>query len=460
MKRILILAISVFSTLHAATLSDTCRQATWETNGIVRTILPIGDKVYIGGEFTYVGPHTGSGLPINTITGSVLPVYPRVDGSVLAVVADGKGGWFIGGTFTKVEGNVRNNLAHVLADGRLDLNWNPNANGPVMSLVVNGATVYVGGWFSSIGGQPRKNLAALDTVTGMAISWNPNANFGVTTLAVNNTTVYASGNFDSIGGQARNHLAALDRTTGLATSWNPNTDGSGLTNILSLAINDTTVYVGGEFNSIGGQLRGNLAALDATTGLVTSWNPNASAGVLSLAVNGAMVYAGGKFSSIGGQTRNRIAALDAVTGLATNWNPNVNKSINSIVVNGATVYIGGWFDSIGVQTRKNLAAIDAATGLATSWNPQASSEVLALAVNGASVYAGGSFSSIGGQTRNRIAALDAATGLATSWNPNAGNPENKIITSTVRSIAVNGATVYIAGTFSNVGGNFDETLRP
>ena len=37
-----------------------------------------------------------------------------------------------------------------------------------------------------------------------------------------------------------------------------------------------------------------------------------------------MVYAGGAFTNIGGQTRNFIAALDASTGNATNWDPNAN----------------------------------------------------------------------------------------------------------------------------------------
>ena len=38
------------------------------------------------------------------------------------------------------------------------------------------------------------------------------------------------------------------------------------------------VYAGGPFFMIGGQARGSIAALDATTGLATSWNPGASGG--------------------------------------------------------------------------------------------------------------------------------------------------------------------------------------
>ena len=39
------------------------------------------------------------------------------------------------------------------------------------------------------------------------------------------STVYAGGGFTSIGGQARNSIAALDATTGAATAWDPNASG-------------------------------------------------------------------------------------------------------------------------------------------------------------------------------------------------------------------------------------------
>jgi hypothetical protein len=35
------------------------------TNGEVNAIVPAGDKIYIGGNFTQVGPYTGGGVPID-----------------------------------------------------------------------------------------------------------------------------------------------------------------------------------------------------------------------------------------------------------------------------------------------------------------------------------------------------------------------------------------------------------
>jgi len=68
-----------------------------------------------------------------------------------------------------------------------------------------------------------------------------------------------------------------------------------------------------------------------------------------------MVYAGGSFTLIGGQTRNNIAALDATTGAATAWNPDANYIVNTLAVSGSTVYAGGEFISIGPLAQSGIA---------------------------------------------------------------------------------------------------------
>jgi len=443
-----LLALGAWPPAAAGAPSSTPDEQVWVTNGpVYATAIAPDGTTYIGGDFTYVAPNTGSGAALDATSGTPDTSSPQVlGGDVYAAASDGAGGYYIGGAFTKVGGQFRNHIAHILADGSVDLTFNPNANHEVFALAVSGSTIYAGGSFTCIGGQTRNRIAALDAISGGATAWDPSAGSTVYALAVSGSTVYAGGWFTSIGGQARNNIAALDAISGGATAWDPNANGP----VDTLAVSGSTVYVGGYFTSVGGQTRSHIAALDATSGAATAWNPNANSTLFALAVSGSTVYAGGEFTSIGGQTRNRIAALDATTGLATAWNAHANGGVRALAVSGSTVYVGGNFTSIGGQPRHYIAALDATanTNNATAWNPNAGGvltpAVYALAVSGATVYAGGNFTTIGGQTRNRIAALDAISGAATTWDPNAN--------SGVRALAVSGSTVYVGGDFTSIGG--------
>src|SRR6266849_1384519 len=435
-------------------------------NGPVNALLQIGSTLYLGGDFTQVGPPAGSAAMLDPVTGGKpgFAAWPLVNGGITAVTADPAHPrtFYVAGGFTQIGSVAINGLAKILPNGRPDPNWNPRPNGIIYMLIASANTLYVGGFFSSIGGQPRNNLAALDASTGLATDWNPYPQGPLTApgdnssgaLAVQGNTVYVGGGFTFIGGQRRRSIAALDASTGLATDWNP--DPSGIPPyppiVYLIFVSGHTAYAGGVFSAIGGQPRYNLAALDVSTGLATDWNPHAIGSVYSLAINGKTLYAAGAFNSIGGQPRSGIAALDASTGLATDWNPNPNTGITRLAINGDAVYAGGGFTSLGGQNRNLLAAVDPSTGRATDWNPNPEpgheglqyTIISSLALSGSTIYVGGFFASVGGQSRNNIAALDASSGLATVWNPNANQ--------WVQSLAVSGDTVYAGGYFTSVGG--------
>ena len=345
--------------------------------------------------------------PAHALGDTPLPHMPTANGPVYAIVPDGAGGVYIGGNFSQLTPAgggapvLRNDLAHILADGSIAA-WNPGTNGAVFALAVSGSTVYAGGFFGSIGGQLRSSIAALDAATGNATAWNPFSLGRVFAFAVNGNTLYVGGEFTQMGGQTRRGLASFDIPTGNLTAWDPDTNGNIVNTIVT---SGNIVYAGGTFVTIGGQTRNHLAAIDATTGIVTGWNPDADDLVYALAVSGNKVYVGGRFTTIGGQARNRIAALDVTTGLATAWDPNASSRVFALAVSGTTVYAGGQFTTIDGQPRNYIAALDATTGNATAWNPNANNWVNALAVSGTTVYAGGQFTTIDGQPRTNFAAF-------------------------------------------------------
>ena len=103
--------------------------------------------------------------------------------------------------------------------------------------------------------------------------WNPNASGGPAPLfyawqqAV--TTIYAVGNFTtmwwSVEKESRCYRCHYRRSHRL--------ESSAQSNINTVAVSGSTVYIGGYFTQLGGQTRSRIAAIDAITGAPTSWNP-------------------------------------------------------------------------------------------------------------------------------------------------------------------------------------------
>ncbi len=454
--------------------------------------------LYLGGQFTRVGPNSGAFGFVDAVTGGTTPT-PRVEGTVYAIAPDLVGGFYLGGAFQSVGGVPRSNLAYIRADGSLDP-WNPGADAPVYAIQKYNQYVYVGGAFENVGGAARRHVAALGAATGLALGWNADADSvvyalwrnalglwiggrfdqvggqprakvalvdggtgavqawsttvaaspgqfpAVTTLALDAGTIYVGGVFASIGGLSRRNLAALRSSTGLANGWDP--AGTGYVSVNAIVPGGTTVLLAGSFAAVGGQPRACLAKVDAGTGAATAWNPGADGPVRALQVVGQTVYVGGGFSVAGGLPRPGLAAVDLSTGAPRFWDPAAQGDVYALAVaSGVTdrIAVGGGLMSLGAVTRQNLAAIDIATGEVTPWNPGASSWVNAMSVGGSSLYLGGSFTIVGGVGRNGFAAVDLASGVTTAWNPPAPN-------STVECVAAHGNTVYVGGGFTDLGG--------
>jgi len=134
--------------------------------------------------------------------------------------------------------------------------------------------------------------------------------------------------------------------------------------VTTIAVGGGKVFVGGNFNNIGGQARSKIAALNTTSGLADpSWNANApnSATITVIATEGNDVYVGGAFSSLGNQPRNNVARLSATNGNADMWDPNVQGgSVSTLAVGPNAVYLGGTFTYVNnpPQTRNNFAEVD------------------------------------------------------------------------------------------------------
>jgi hypothetical protein len=420
-----------------------------KTNGRVRALAKSGNTLYIGGDFTLIGPFTGPGAVLDAATGAAIgsQIGATMPGAkVRAAAPDGAGGWFVGGQFQLVRGQSRQNLAHILADGSLSP-WLVNVNADVYTIAVVDSVVYIGGAFTIVAGQSRNRVAAVHAVTGTLLPLNPNSDGTVRALAVGGSKLFMGGSFAQVGGQSRAQAAAVDLATGAVTAWDPHASSV----VQALAVSGGTVYAGGQFTGIGDALRNYIAALDTTGGFATSWNPNSMSGVNAVSVRNGVVYAGGQFHAIGGMTRNYIAAIDSASGIPTGWNPNTNLDVNSIAVSDSVIYAGGLFGTVGGLPRAGIAALDKATGAPTPWRSDAVGGVVhVVAVSGGTIYAGGEFSMIGTTPRRYLAAIDVATNTVLPWDP---NPDGQI-----NALALDGSTLFTGGGFSSIGGQPRLTL--
>jgi hypothetical protein len=432
----------------------------WVTNGAVNSIAQSGNTIYVGGEFTYVGPHTGAGAVIDPNSGKTSAKFPAVDGHIYSSLADGKGGWYIGGVFTKVGAIPRNNIAHITRDFEVDQNFHPDVlvwgdrlgsqyGGGVNAMALSGDTLFIGGNFSEINKQKARNLAAFNTVTGAVFDWHLNqVGVGeVASMAIAGSRLFVAGQFSSYDDKGNllfnKQLVAFDTKTSHITDFRIEADDE----ILQMGVVGNELYVSGRFMNIAGKRRGGIASIDTQTGLVTEWdihNAVENAYTKAMTVNDETVFVTGYFI-LDGNSKD-VLIIDHRTKSVKSWyfNSFSQGLIESLAFLDQTLYLGGTFEKIMDYPRANLFAIDINTGAIKDWNPFAGGAVKTLSISNGKIFAGGLFASIGGTKRNNLVALDATNGTALPWDP---NPD-----SWVASIGIYKDLVYVGGGFRNIGG--------
>ena len=229
-------------------------------------------------------------------------------------------------------------------------------NGPVSAIAVSGNTIFLGGSFTQVG-LCTGGLARLDTVTGIADRKFPKVAGQVFTMLEDGSGGwYVGGSFTSIGGVPRNSLAHLRSDMSVESGWDPNVIGS----VYALALSGDTLFVGGDFSSIGGfqsDWKSCLLSVRLSSGALNHWNPAALGTVKALAVIGRRLYVAGEFQYLGAQdtlilggdrpfTRG-LAAVDVSTAYRV-WSSDTDADgiVESMLIANSTMYFGGRFSSV------------------------------------------------------------------------------------------------------------------
>lgn len=443
---------------------------TWGVNGYVEAqVLGEDSARYVGGTFNFAGMNTGSAVlfPLSNSNESPhLISFPEVNGVVHAASGDGRGGWYIGGEFSRVANAPRMNLAHVDSSGRLT-DWNPGVDGPVHAIAVHEGVVVVGGDFSGAGNFSatiaRSRFAAFDEA-GALLPWNPIFDAAVRVLHVANDHLYVGGDFTLVSGawgvSGSDGLAAFRIDTGMVKRLSQANYGS----VHALASDKH----GNLFVGVGAYYSGSyLYAINTESGdISTSWTPLITGPVYTMALDGDNLYVGGSFTSARSsgstqtQPRSRLAAFRAPSatssGLLLSWAPPVSV-VKSMFVKDDAVYVSTSSSGYpGISAfYKGDVEFPLVPGSLVNWMPKVGGPVNVIASSGDVFFAGGSFSVAGGERRLNLAAFDEQ-GYLKDWNPGVSGGASSGV---VQALDFYNGTIYVGGRFTSAGDGFGSLPR-
>ena len=432
-----------------------------------------GEDVWLAGSFTGVM----AGMPQGTYNRIARwdgrewhPLGAGLDGTVHVVLPVGDS-VFVGGEFAVAGGTaVANRLARW--DGTA---WSPVGGGVayagipsmavVKALACDAERLYVGGTFDSVGTGagtvPAPGVAAYVLATGV---WEPLGsgitNVGsageVRALLLMGTTLLVGGYFDAVDGQEISSLGAYDTT---AHTWSGfgagirSGDFTGQVNSLALDAGRSSVYVGGTFTAADGVSGSGVVRLDGRTftglGAFTFYGEPSTATVESVAVSGGRVYAGGEFSTAGNAAASRWAVLE--NGEWSRPGDGVDNVVHALAAYGDGVVVAGDFAFSG-PLRIPSAGIWTGTAWRTfgegpSYDPYADADVYALAVADGGVYVGGYFDQAGALPVGSVGRWDGS-----GWDAMAGGVKGTNGLGTIYAALRLGTDLYIGGDFASAGG--------
>jgi hypothetical protein len=290
-------------------------------------------------------------------------------------------------------------------------------NGTVYSVVMSGDVVFVGGSFTSVTGSngtlPRSRLAALQLSTGRVLAFRADANAPVRALALApGGSLFVGGDFTSVGSAARSRFAEVDATTGTVRTTRRDADAR----VRALAVVGDRIYVGGDFSRFHGAARSRIAALTISSRqLVAGFSPSFNGDVYAITgkPDGSVVYVGGAFTRAAGRAHRYLTGLGrggAVQGPV--FDLVSENQVLALATDGTRLFAGVG----GAKTGNQVARFDPVTG-AKRWFHHMEGDVQAVAYYGGNVYFGFHEGAIGDLTV-RLLAADAATGaLQSSFRP-------------------------------------------
>jgi len=356
-----------------------------------------------GGEVARLDP---DGSVDTGFTASVTAGDPTIHS--VAVQPDGR--VLVGGMFTGINGIPRVRIARLNADGAVDSNFVASVNSSQSFITVShlavqtNAQIVIGGWFESVNGAPHTNIARLNSNGSLDTGYNAQIDTPPNALVLQaDGKVLIGGAFSTVNGQAKPHIARLNTDGTLDPAFIVTVDG----NVDAFAQQaDGKIVISGGFTFVNGIARNRIARLNPDGTLDNTFQSGmagADSYVGCVAVDpGGKVLVGGQYATMNGMGRTNLARLNSNGSLDTNFLADVDSFPEQMVVqpDSRVIIEGSYITTVNGRSRNRLARLQAGLAPVIS-RPRLAGGIFSFDVN-----------AVAGQTYG----VEASTNLPGNWS--------------------------------------------
>lgn len=345
----------------------------------------------------------------NTVSSMVL----QPDGKILA-----------SGHFTQYNGQSRNRIVRINMDGTFDNSFTIGTgfNSFVVSIALQpDGKILAGGNFTSYNGQSRNRIVRLNADGTLDASFNLGTGFPTTVSVIAlqpDGKILAGGHFVEYNGQARNKIVRLNVDGTLDTSFTIGTGFDNWINVITVQP-DGKILVGGNFTSYNGQSQNYIARLNADGTLDTSFNIGTgfNSPVIGIALQSdGKILAGGGFTEYNTISKSNFVRLNTDGTIDNSFEAGFNGFVAEVILQpDGKILAGGGFTECNGIARRNFARLNADGTLDNTFNIGTGFEnggvtSIGLQSDG-KILVAGSFNSYNGQSQNRMVRLIDSTTL-------------------------------------------------
>ena len=402
---------------------------TWYPDDKVYWLAADKNMIYFGGWMKYIGPNTGCATILDITKGmNITNKVPLINGNVYSAASDSKGGWYIGGNFTAVQGVEQKYIAHILPDNTLDIKWRPVVDNVVRKVLIKNENLFIAGNFTRINSIQRNFLGSIKINDYQTTKWNPIVISEIIDMCILGNSVYVTGVNIT---QSLDATISFDINSGVMRGWRPNIGGFFVNYPLRITAGKDRIFFIGNFQMVNNKTQKYIVTLDTTNGYNLPQQINVDSPIYNFEVDNDTIYISGKFSQVNGITRNTIASINILTNKVTDWNPNLDDVASCISVSKDKVYLSGSFNSINNIKRKNFGAVEKVTGLTTEWfagrGSYSSFSGSYISYSEKSIIVNSDLGkSVGGRLQDGLIRFDTKTKQFSEWNPKISGQINRV----------------------------------